>query len=142
MIRLACDNRKCRRNRRRRKFVVCIWNKRYEGELHKNHQKLSDHHAERHRLIRVIDESGEDYLYPADWFCPVGKEGLYSSRRIRHSAYFGRIKNLSFPNDVRPATEEELKAMEADPQLCKRRLHNCLVGPCLGKGTHAFEVAR
>jgi len=27
--------------------------------------------AERHQQIRVIDESGEDYLYPVDYFAPV-----------------------------------------------------------------------
>jgi len=29
---------------------------------------MPDASAARHKLIRVIDESGEDYLYPADYF--------------------------------------------------------------------------
>lgn len=77
-----------RRIRRARKFV-CIWNKGYEGdlELYKTYEQLPDPDAEPDGLIRVIDEDGEDYLYPADWFCPPGKERLYLSRRIRHSRY-------------------------------------------------------
>ncbi|MGB8952565.1 MAG: hypothetical protein WCC06_07850 [Candidatus Aminicenantales bacterium] len=32
---------------------------------------MIDREAERHHQIRVIDESGEDYLYPADYFAPI-----------------------------------------------------------------------
>jgi hypothetical protein len=32
---------------------------------------LSDPSAEARGFLRVIDESDEDYLYPADWFVPV-----------------------------------------------------------------------
>ena len=52
------------------KFAVCIENEDYEAslELHKIYRVLSDKDAELDGDIRVIDESGEDYLYPADWF--------------------------------------------------------------------------
>ena len=33
--------------------------------------RLPDPEAEKHHHIRVIDESGEDYLYPEDYFVPV-----------------------------------------------------------------------
>ena len=51
-------------------FAVCVRNDEYEGalELRKIYEVLEDHDAEPHDLIRVIDESGEDYLYPRDWF--------------------------------------------------------------------------
>jgi len=54
-------------------FVVCIRNDEYEGalELRKIYETLPDPLAEPHELIRVIDESGEDYLYPRDWFFPI-----------------------------------------------------------------------
>jgi hypothetical protein len=54
-------------------FVVCVRNDEYEGalELRKIYEVLDDHDAEPHDLIRVIDESGEDYLYPRDWFLPI-----------------------------------------------------------------------
>lgn len=54
-------------------FVVCVRNDEYEGalELRKIYEVLEDRDAEPHELIRVIDESGEDYLYPRDWFLPI-----------------------------------------------------------------------
>lgn len=52
------------------RFAVCISNEEYEAslELHKIYRVLSDEDAEVDGDIRVVDESGEDYLYPADWF--------------------------------------------------------------------------
>jgi hypothetical protein len=54
-------------------FVVCVQNEEYEGalELRKIYEVLPDPDAEPHDLIRVIDESGEDYLYPRQWFLPI-----------------------------------------------------------------------
>ena len=55
------------------RFAVCVNNEDYEAslEIGKVYQVLPDTKATKHRLTRVIDESGEDYLYPADWFHPV-----------------------------------------------------------------------
>lgn len=54
-------------------FVICIQNDDYPASLEKRkiYQTLPDAKAERHHLLRVIDESGEDYLYPADYFLPI-----------------------------------------------------------------------
>jgi hypothetical protein len=54
-------------------FVVCVKNNEYEGalELRKIYEVLEDHDAEPHDMVRVIDESGEDYLYPREWFLPI-----------------------------------------------------------------------
>lgn len=54
-------------------FVVCIRNDDYPVslEVRKIYQVIGDPQAEAHQLIRVIDESGEDYLYPADYFLPL-----------------------------------------------------------------------
>jgi hypothetical protein len=54
-------------------YVVCISNKGYPAslELRKLYQVVPDSEAESHQMIRVIDESGEDYLFPADMFVPV-----------------------------------------------------------------------
>ena len=54
-------------------FVVCVKNDEYPAslEVRKIYQALPDASAARHQLIRVIDESGEDYLYPADYFVPI-----------------------------------------------------------------------
>jgi hypothetical protein len=40
-------------------------------EVRKVYQAVPDASATAHRLVRVIDESGEDYLYPADYFVPL-----------------------------------------------------------------------
>ncbi len=54
-------------------FVVCIKNTKYPAslEVRKIYESLPDASAAKHQLIRVIDESGEDYLYPADYFVPI-----------------------------------------------------------------------
>jgi len=51
-------------------FAVCIKNEGYSAslELRKIYRVLPDVHATEHQQIRVIDESGEDYLYPAEYF--------------------------------------------------------------------------
>ena len=54
------------------RFVLCIRNEGEDDlEPRKVYQVLSDRSAEREGLARVIDESGEDYLYPAKYFVPV-----------------------------------------------------------------------
>lgn len=54
-------------------FTVCIQNTGYEAslELHKIYPALPDVDAQRHGLVRVIDESGEDYIYPESLFMPL-----------------------------------------------------------------------
>ncbi len=55
------------------KFVVCIKNQDYSAslEIRKIYQTLPDPEAIAHQMIRVIDESGEDYLYPSGYFMAV-----------------------------------------------------------------------
>jgi len=55
------------------RFVICVKNEGYHAslQLRKAYQVLSDEKAAKHKLVRVIDESGEDYLYPNDFFIPV-----------------------------------------------------------------------
>ena len=54
-------------------FAICIDNVGYLAslEVRKIYQTLPDEDAAEHQLIRVIDESGEDYLYPAENFVPI-----------------------------------------------------------------------
>ena len=55
------------------KFLVCIDNGGYEAalELRKLYENIPDKEAERHNQVRIIDESGEDYLYPSRFFAPI-----------------------------------------------------------------------
>jgi hypothetical protein len=54
-------------------FAICVHNGEYAGtlDLRKVYEVLEDAVAERRNYIRVIDESGEDYLYPKSWFVAV-----------------------------------------------------------------------
>ena len=54
-------------------LVVCVANEGYEASLERRkiYVALSDAGAARHGLLRVIDESGDDYLYPRALFHPI-----------------------------------------------------------------------
>jgi hypothetical protein len=54
-------------------FVLCISNRGYAASLERRkvYRTLSDPGAEQHGLVRVVDESGEDYLFPAKLFVPI-----------------------------------------------------------------------
>ena len=54
-------------------YVVCISNERYPAslEVRKIYQCISDPKAQAHGQMRVIDESGEDYLYPQELFLSI-----------------------------------------------------------------------
>ena len=56
-----------------RRFVICIGNPGYTASLEprKIYESLPDTDAQARELIRVIDESGEDYLYPASLFIAI-----------------------------------------------------------------------
>ena len=53
-------------------FVICVGNRGYAAslELRKVYQVLPDKAGLKHHQIRVVDESGEDYLYPEEYFVP------------------------------------------------------------------------
>jgi hypothetical protein len=69
---MSTTSRKPRR-RHRAKFAVCIENSGYPAslELHKIYRAVPDQDAAREGDLRIVDESGEDYLYPAEWFVAV-----------------------------------------------------------------------
>lgn len=53
-------------------YVVCVRNEECEDlEIRKIYQVLPDKRAAQDGYIRVVDESGEDYLYPEAYFAPV-----------------------------------------------------------------------
>jgi hypothetical protein len=53
-----------------KQLVVCVDNEGYPASLEKRkiYVALPDAAAEKHGLLRVVDESGEDYLYPKKSF--------------------------------------------------------------------------
>ena len=54
------------------RFVVCVNNSECEDlEVRKLYQVVPDEAAAADGLLRVVDESGEDYLYPAELFFQI-----------------------------------------------------------------------
>jgi hypothetical protein len=60
-------------NKASKQFAVCVRNEEHEEslELRKIYEVLPDPEAIGYDMVRVIDEEGEDYLYPSEWFLPI-----------------------------------------------------------------------
>jgi len=67
---------------------VCVENSAYPAslELHKIYRALPDEDAAREGDLRIVDESGEDYLYPAEWFAAVALPRRVRTSLVRRSA--------------------------------------------------------
>jgi hypothetical protein len=66
------------------KWTICIDNEAYEASLaaRKLYEILDDDKSDRLGFIRVIDESGGDYLYPKTMFEPIEISRLLESRLL------------------------------------------------------------
>jgi hypothetical protein len=55
------------------KFLICIENEGYKASLEtrKRYETLPDKEAKLYYQVRIIDDSGDDYLYPSSFFAPV-----------------------------------------------------------------------
>jgi len=60
-------------SRTQHRFAICVQNEGYLAslELWKVYRMLPDRRAAKDQLVRIIDESGEDYLYDQGWFIPI-----------------------------------------------------------------------
>ena len=54
-------------------YLLCIQNDAYPAslEVRKVYRVLPDNSASAVSMVRIVDESGEDYLYPEDYFVPI-----------------------------------------------------------------------
>ena len=58
--------------KRKRQFVLCIRNDKCDDiELRKVYEVIPDDDAAKDNFLRIIDESGEDYLYPSNFFITI-----------------------------------------------------------------------
>jgi len=57
----------------RSSYVLCVRNRGYRAslELRKVYRQIADAWAHSHNLVRIVDESGEDYLYPRNCFVSI-----------------------------------------------------------------------
>lgn len=64
---------KMKRQNSEKRYVLCVKNKGYRASLvvRKIYRVIADPAAIKRRLIRVVDESGEDYLYPKGYFVVI-----------------------------------------------------------------------
>jgi hypothetical protein len=55
------------------RFAICVENEGYEAslEVRKVYELLEDVKGESHGMLRVVDESGDDYLFPEHFFVPI-----------------------------------------------------------------------
>jgi len=61
-----------RKPKTRAQFVLCIRNEGCDDlDVRKVYQVIPDVDAEKEEYLRIIDESGEDYLYPAQYFLAI-----------------------------------------------------------------------
>src|SRR5215210_2156673 len=83
-------------------FVVCVNNEGYEIDLllTKRYEVVPDESLEPED-IRVIDESGEDYIYPASFFSPTGgdQETMQPPETDFHSAIARQIRGFIEENE-------------------------------------------
>ena len=77
-----------RRASRKPKFLVCINNRGYEASLERNkiYLAVSDADAERTGDVRIIDETGEDYLYSKVRFVPIEVPATVKASIRKHAA--------------------------------------------------------
>ncbi|MBI1884264.1 MAG: hypothetical protein HYS08_08700 [Chlamydiae bacterium] len=66
-------------HRLERKYVVCAKNEGYEVSLErwKIYRILSDKEIAEKGLVRIVDESGQSYVYPQDYFVPIRLPQLF-----------------------------------------------------------------
>jgi hypothetical protein len=57
----------------RSSYVLCVRNRGYRASLERRkvYRQIADAWAHRHDLVRIVDESGEDYLYPRSYFVSI-----------------------------------------------------------------------
>ena len=79
------------------KLVVCIKNTGYEVSLErrKMYSILPDPKAKKHKMLRVVDESGEDYLFPEGYFLsvalpPAVRQALLAAAKSGSQEFRGR----------------------------------------------------
>ena len=68
-------------------YVVCVDNADYPAslELYKIYRTLPDEDARADGDLRIVDESGEDYLFPAGMFVPINPPDPVRSSLLRTS---------------------------------------------------------
>jgi len=107
------------RKPRARLFAVCVDNRGYPAslELHKIYRVVPDDTAADGGDIRVVDESGEDYLYSVKRFVPVELPQRVERSVARATKESTRLANSAMP----PSRSGSLTRASASPRTERRR---------------------
>jgi hypothetical protein len=75
-------------HRQAARYVVCLTNAGYRASLipRRIYRMVPDAEASKRGLVRVIDESGEDYLYPHKLFSAIDLPKAAAQRFARSSS--------------------------------------------------------
>jgi len=85
-------------------------------ETGKVYQVIKDNDALRSGMVRIIDASGEDYLYPSDWFVPL------NLTRIVNSVILARQNELfSDRKPIVKGSDRTQNASESNPSAGNAR---------------------
>ena len=78
-------------------FAICVNNSGYLAslELHKIYRVLPDDDAAVDGDLRIVDESGEDYLYPASYFVLVDLP--QDTERVLVDSFSGHLQPVAYP---------------------------------------------
>ena len=74
--------------RKKSEFVVCVDNRGYEASLERNkiYLAVKDENAGQSGDVRIVDESGEDYLYSKKRFVPIEVPATVKASIRKHAA--------------------------------------------------------
>jgi len=78
-------------------FAICVNNSGYPAslELHKIYRVLPDDDADVDGDLRIVDESGEDYLYPASYFILVDLP--QNTERVLADSFSRHLQPVAYP---------------------------------------------
>ena len=104
-----------KRNANSKQFVICIDNSGYPVslDLHKIYTVLPDERAAEDDFLRVVDESGEDYLYSAKRFVSVELPRQAQQSIIRKVRETTRLANTLQPTSRAPRRSKIPKSSRA-----------------------------
>jgi hypothetical protein len=104
-------------------FVLCIDNRGYLASLEKRkvYRAMSDPPAEKHGMVRVVDESSEDYLFPAKLFVPIAlpqaAAKAFPASRLERSARPRRVARAAGSRDrTREVSQPTAAARDRRPR--------------------------
>ena len=83
---------------RTKQLVVCVENDGYAASLEKRkiYVAMRDAVAEKHHMLRIVDESGEDYLYPKAFFRRLRCRRRSNGRYWRRNSWMGKPSGRAF----------------------------------------------